>query len=55
MTEKKSVFAQAEEMLETRIKEIAPAGSDTEERWKKVLDLWRSPKLGRPLHCRFRL
>jgi hypothetical protein len=50
MTEKKSAFAQAEEMLEARIKEIAPAGSGTEERWKKVMDLWRSPKLGRPLH-----
>jgi uncharacterized SAM-binding protein YcdF (DUF218 family) len=50
MTEKKSVFAEAEELLETRVKEIAPAGSDTEARWKAVMDLWRSPKLGRPLH-----
>ena len=48
--QKKGIVAEAEELLDARIKEIAPAGTDIEARWKAVVDLWRSPKLGRPLH-----
>ncbi len=51
MTEqKRGSVAEAESLLKTRLKEIAPAGSDAEVRWKTIVDLWRSPKLGRPLH-----
>ena len=42
--------AEAEDRINTLLKNLADADKSAGTRWKKIMDIWRSDKLGQPLH-----
>lgn len=42
--------AEAKDRIDQLLKELSDADAGMGARWKKILDLWRSDELGRPLH-----
>ncbi|MGX8680133.1 MAG: YdcF family protein [bacterium] len=41
---------EAKDRIDTLLKELAVADKSAEIRWKEIMNLWMSPKLGQPLH-----
>jgi uncharacterized SAM-binding protein YcdF (DUF218 family) len=42
--------AEAKDRIDRLLKELSDADKGTGSRWKEIMDLWSSDKLGRPLH-----
>ena len=42
--------AEAEDRINTLLKNLADADKSAGARWKEIMDIWRSDKLGQPLH-----
>ena len=42
--------AEAEDRINTLLKNLANADKSAGTRWKEIMDIWRSDKLGQPLH-----
>ena len=45
-----SYGTEAEERIHMLLKELSKADKNIGKRWSKIMDLWKSPELGQPLH-----
>ena len=42
--------AEASERIDTLLKDLSAVDSSAGERWSRIMDIWRSPELGKPLN-----